>query len=168
MEEANVKLSSPWESVHHILAALFADDKDILVGEIDDSYVLTITVYNYDKFQALNRILKQEFKFGNVTLKIVLLNAVDEVEHTYTEDLVTIFNGNPFFSRVEVIKDFRGIEQGYCMFAKKVLQYFNDDITNPNGIQSKLVQDVALDLFVSEAGINFTTETEEPLKEEDQ
>ena len=164
--DENLKLSSPWERIHHILLALFATDEDIVIGDIDDEYNMDITVYNYDKFQALDRILKKEFELGNITLKITLLNAVDNEDTTPADDLVTIFEGNPYFSRVEVLKDPMGFDKAFCLFSKEVFQYYNDNACDPRGIESNLVEKVALELFECE-GVNFTTESEEPLDDED-
>lgn len=162
MKNERVKLSSPWETIHHMLAAIFADDEEIQVGDIDESnYTMTITVYNDEKFKALSRRLRQQYELGNITLTIILLDAVDDAaDKSSAKDLETIFAGNKFFSKVESVRDFMGFEHNYCLFSREILQYYNDNITDPNGFESKLMQDVAGQIF-NINDVNWCTELEQ-------
>ena len=160
MKANNLKLSSPWEGIHHMLAALFAADEDIIVApKITKDYVLEITVKDDAKFKSLDRILRKAYPFGNVTLKIKL---VDATEADPARDIDTVFAGNPFYSKIEKVKDPAGVEHVFCVFSKTVLQYFNDNLCDPHGFESKLVQDIAPEIFDFKAIINYCTDLSDP------
>lgn len=46
----------------------------------------------------------------------------------------------------------------FIVFVPKVVQYYNDDTSDINGICSTLYQDLAKDLFGEQAGIFFCTD----------
>ena len=47
----------------------------------------------------------------------------------------------------------------YVVFVKEVVQYFNDDLGDANGVCSTLYQDIAKRLFTSTEGVFFCTNT---------
>ena len=160
-----VDLSSPWEQVHHALLALFAKDPYITVEGIDDDMVLTIVVSNMDKFNAMVRVLKTKYDFGNVKLKINVINNIDEKHERDTEfmddaeALGVLFEGNPLFARIDKTKQsiIPVTYNFFCVFKKKVLQYYNDDISGLNGMKSILAQDIAREVFEVE-DVSFCTD----------
>lgn len=157
------KLSSPWEQIHHAYLAFFANDQDIKVCDIVKTadkgiYDLNIITSNIDKFRSLNRIAKKEYEFGNVTLKVsVSFEEVDEVDPT--KDIETLLEDNEWFKEIKTI-EIKGLVYNYCVFQKKVMQYFDDILSDESGIRSTLAQDVAVELFDA-PGINFCTDKTE-------
>ena len=47
----------------------------------------------------------------------------------------------------------------FAVFAKEVVQYYNDDLTDINGLKSTLYEDIARDVFDID-GINYCTSKE--------
>ena len=159
MYKRNLKLSPPWETIHNKLIAFFDGDNTIIVDKnITDDYTLGISCYSKDKYDALSRLLRKEYNFGNVTLKINLYlladkdsrssNKNDKVYYAI-EDLETILTGNEIFNRVENIK-LMGGTISYCIFNKQVIQFYNDDLTDINGLESTLAEHIAMEIFKTE------------------
>jgi len=46
----------------------------------------------------------------------------------------------------------------YVVFRNEVVQFFNDEMGDPNGLKSTLYQDIAKDVFADKDGIFFCTE----------
>ena len=157
---ANFKLSPPWCSYYREVEAMFGEDSEVEVVFDDKNYVIKISVDdNSKKCNAIRKLLPAEKQFGNVTLKI-------EVEASGTpEDSVSLFEdafeGNPAFSRIVSAK--KGVygDFNYILFSKEVVQYFNDDLSDPHGICSTLYQDIAKDIFGEKFGIYFCTDVDE-------
>ena len=148
------QLSSPWETLHHMFEAFFASDPAIVVSkQITDDYVLVISSYDKTKYNALKEILNTEFEFGNVTLHVELhLNSAKKsgpltsFPETDIDRLGVVLCGNKLFERIET-HEIMGSDITYCIFAKQVVQYYNDNIADPHGLQSTLAQDIAEKLF---------------------
>ena len=49
----------------------------------------------------------------------------------------------------------------YVIFANKVVQYFNDSLSDAHGVCSTLYQDIARDVFGDDCGVYFCTDLEE-------
>lgn len=190
----NVQLSSPWESVHHMLEAFFKEDPEITVSKIDYSrMLLTIYVANVDKYLALKKILKTSYVYPKVTLEIDLVCNVDATQIKYNtpgakksstynfddEDsisliidgydsldaddepiyiLQTALTGNDIFDKIEIV-EMDDVYFYFCIFKKKVIQYFNDVLSDPNGNESTLAQNIAPQIFDIKSPIMYCTET---------
>ena len=174
-----VGLSAPWENYNNELIALFDEDEDICVEDIytsnlnDYDFIISIRVYNHKKFKALHRLLPEEKVFGDVKVKLDIYdmeNEDKEKEPKLIDDLETLFNGNPSFNRIEKLTDMTGCEHDFVMFEPEVIQYYNDDLGDFNGMSTCLVQDVARDVFddLMAKGIRFCTRDLDELSNEDE
>jgi len=150
----NLKLEAPWYTYQKKVKALFEQDPDIIVGDVNEltdgktNYAFDIEVRNHEKFVALDRVMPEVVEFGNVTLGITLY---DEENSVITEDgieiFTTIFKGNPLVEDIKDVVDFTGTRHGFVCFKPQVVQFFDDDISDFNGNWSGLAQDIAREIF---------------------
>lgn len=153
-----MKLSAPWIKFMRELEVLFAEDDDVKVVYDDDGKEVKLYVADDIKADALNQLLPNKKTFGNVTLKVTVVPAN---AHETTVDLIErAFRGNPALSFVFPIDTPMG-HFDYVVFKKQIVQFFNDDISDINGNCTMLYQDVARDVFGTEAGLFFCTDAED-------
>lgn len=157
-----VGLASPWQEYCSELQALFAMDDEVAVGDIEKTalgYVLSIEVKNLDKYVALSELIPEEKMFGNVKLRIDIYDVVNEIENMDKAELLEkAFAGNPIFNQMLRVRDVTGTPHCFAMFEPTVIQFYNDDLRDPNGFKTTLVQDVARDIFEEVCeGVNFCT-----------
>lgn len=154
MRSKNCKLSSPWEEVHHALEAFFEKDDTVVVdAEISANYTLGISCYSEKKYNALKKVLRQEYKFGNVVLRIFLYLLSDKRTNTTTfstkdpaKNIEAALSGNELFDHIES-RIIMGSKLSYCLFKKEVVQFYNDDLTDLNGLESTLAENIAEIIF---------------------
>ena len=105
----------------------------------------------------------KNFFFGSVEVRVVLF---DEENARYGNDLSeiygTIFKNNGIFRDVKVSTDQMGTPHNYIRFEPKVVQFFNDDLSDYNGNWSGLASEIAEELFQEDAnrGVCFCTASE--------
>ena len=155
-----MKLSAPWYTYQKKVKALFALDPEIEVGDVhadeEEGYSFEITVHNAAKYIALDRVMPKAVTFGKVTLKIDVNNVDDSSTVTAIELYKTIFKGNRIVKDIKDVKDFTGTVHGYIRFYPEVIQFFNDDISDFNGLWSGLAQDIAREVFTNQ-NVHFCT-----------
>lgn len=171
-----LKISAPWYTYQKKLRALFGEDPDIYVGEVfepDDGvsdYAVDIEIRNHEKYLILDRLLPRFRNFGGVRFSIWLY---DEENGNEVEDAVelfrTLFSGNPILKDVKTLIDQTGMVHGFVRFEPRVIQFFNDDLSDYNGNWSGLAQDIAGEVFEDGArGVFFcTADIREPVAEID-
>jgi len=152
-----MKLSAPWIEYYQKIEALFGQDPEIRVVYEEEGKEIKLYVENARKADALAQLLPAEKTFGNVTLKITVLPA-----NVDNQDPLTLiqeaFAGNPALDYVQEAETLFG-KMYYAVFANKVVQYFNDDIGDINGLKSTLYQDIAKDVFKPELTLHYCTNT---------
>ena len=155
-----MKLSAPWYTYQRKVKTLFALDSEIEVGDVyeceDGDYAFEITVYNPAKFIALDRVMPKVVEFGKVKLKVGVSDAKVNSTATAIELYKTIFKNNMIVKDIVDAKDFTGTLHGYVRFQPDVLQFFNDDISDYNGLWSGLAQDIAREVFTNQ-NVHFCT-----------
>lgn len=150
-----MKLSSPWVNFYRKIEALFAQDPEIKVVYEEEEKEVKLFVDNARKAEALTKLLPAEKTFGNVTLKITVIP--DNNAEITTIDLITeAFEGNPALSYVHHIDSVIGVFD-YAVFQNKVVQFFDDNLSDINGNCSTLYQDIARDVFEG-TNVFFCTE----------
>ena len=163
MKKLNLK--APWYTYQNKLKALFERDPDITVGDVfepgdgESDYAIDFEVRNHEKYKALDRTLKKNLIFGNVTLDIIIYDMANvEPVRPGIELFTTIFNGNPIVKDIKDVKDFTDTEHCFIEFQPEVIQFYNDDIADYNGNWSGLAQDIAREVFGDEVrGVHFCT-----------
>ena len=159
MNELN--LSAPWHIFYNEMTKLFEKDKEVKLEFDDDNYEIKLYVDGVDKADALTRLLPEEKKFGNVTVKITVIPANKE-EMTYEDLYRTAFKNNPVVSYITRGSEYVTSNETYVVFVDDVVQYYNDDIGDVNRIKSTLYQDIASNIFDNKTGIHYCTELTDP------
>jgi len=164
----NLKLQSPWVTLAEEITQLFKDDPDITIEYTDDNpYEIKLFVDNDEKAYALMQILPTEKVMGNIVFKITVVPANAENATSKAAKLFeTAFEGNPAFSFVaETDPGMLTIPATYVVFANKVVQFYNDDLSDYYRNKSTLYQEIARDVFGENCGVFFCTDTPEEEKE---
>lgn len=151
-----MKLSAPWVNFYRELEALFAQDEEVRVVYQEESNEVQLYVENARKADALTQLLPAERTFGDVVLKITVIPAND-IKVTKADLFMEAFDGNPAFRYIQHVESVVG-SFDYAVFENRVVQYFNDDLSDLNGNKSTLYQDIAKDVFNEQSGIFFCTE----------
>ena len=165
-KETKLGLTAPWVTYCNMLKQMFEKDPKIKVSGVIESvdpegleitYVITITAYSHKKYNALKRFLPEYQNFGNVTVRIDILDAENGDKATDLELMEDLFCGNPIIEEIATAQDPTGTELSFAVFKPEVVQFFNDDIRDYNGLWSGLMQDIADMVFVNADDINFCT-----------
>lgn len=157
----NIKLSSPWVKYYREIDALFGKDPDIKIEYNDDSnpQEIKLLVTGEEKADAIAKLLPSEKVFGNVVVKITVCPA-----NLGNTDQVQLFRaafcGNPAFKFAACAEGIFTNPITYVVFAKEVVQFYDDDLGDINGNCSTLYQNVAKDVFGDVKGVFFCTDKE--------
>lgn len=151
----NLNLSSPWVIYTKKIQKLFEADKAIHFEYINTPPELKIFVDDARKADALSKLIPTEKTFGNVILKITVIPA------DTNEDRVTlikaVFEDNPIVDHIRKVDLVGGGTATYVSFAKEVVQFFDDDLSDENGYCSTLYQELAKDVFGEKGEVYFCT-----------
>lgn len=151
MDKATVSMSSPWVVLFRELETMFAEDEGIKVTFQDNSRI-KLFVEDSEKAYALSKLIEAKHAFGNVEVyvEIVPANGYGDIDTDDTEKLFEMaFKGNPVLVTLSSV-DLPMLNRNlYVVFKAKVVQYFNDDISDINGMRSTLYQELAKDIFVN-------------------
>ena len=155
----HVKLASPWVQYYREIEALFGDDPDIKVLFDEDDLVVRLLVNDHDKADALTQLLPASKEFGNVTLYISVIPNNEVAAPSKISLLKRAFHGNPAFRYAASAEGLYTNPIHYVVFANKVVQYFNDDLGDVNGLCSTLYQEIAKDILGESDGVHYCTDT---------
>ena len=159
-----VKLSPPWYILRNKIYNLLGADEELIISELEESetkkgsYVVTISSQNDAKLEALKKIMISHFEFGNISVDVDFEYIRDEDDEVTIEDYETAFEGNPYF--VQAVETGKGMFQGikYIVFAKEILQFFDDDLTDLYSNMSIIVADAVKDVCKKYNNVNFCTD----------
>lgn len=148
-----VKLSAPWTTFYREVKELFNPDPEIKVLYDEDAGNIKLYVDNAAKADALTKLLPSSKSFGNVTIKVTVIPAdksARKIEGA-TSKLATLFNqafdGNPVYSYSYPIEGIFENDFVYIVFQNKVVQFWNDNLSDIHGLCSTLYEDIARDVF---------------------
>lgn len=162
---AKLKLCAPWQEHYEMIKAMFAEDPDVFVLMDEDQYEIRIYVNGQAKADALEAILLHEVVFGSITLKVnvVPANQIPEKETAPSIEALfeAAFDGNSAMNYVKTLDGPFEFNATYVVFAKEVVQYYRDDLSDIHGLRSTLYEDLARDIFVKTPGVYFCTDDEE-------
>ena len=155
-------VSPPWVTFANKMKALFENDDDIIVNDIEDNsgnLTLMIEVKNHSKFNALEQLLPETVKFGNVTLFIEVYDEANDDKLDYFALFNALFSGNSSIQKIAKLKDHTGAQHVFVVFNPEVKQFFDDNMFDYNGFWSGLNQDIAKEVFedAANAGVHFCT-----------
>ena len=154
--EDKFKLSPPWVTYVKELRALFEEDPAIKIDYDEDKNEVKLYVEGQEKADAISQILPAEKYFGNVPLYITVVPA-NAALASKASVIKKAFDGNPCLKDVFVVS--KGVYTGmaYVVFENKVVQFFNDNLSDINGNMSTLYEDIARDILVNTDRIFFCT-----------
>ena len=111
------------------------------------------------KLLLLNRFFQQKKDFGNDSVSIYVVPM--EVKDWLPIDVYRkAFEGNPAFSYATSVEGIYSNPIHYIVFSKEVVQFYNDSLSDVNGLCSTLYQDIAKEVFEGKKGVNFCTDIE--------
>ena len=155
-----VKISPPWTTYYRELVELFKKDKEIFIEFDENKNEIEITTTKYEKSLALKEVLPCEKDFGGVKLKINVVYKEPKMDAINAFKELAI--NNPVFKYTYVFPTSAN-PVAYVVFAKEVVQYWNDDMSDPHGITSTLYENIAKNVFVDNKGIIFSTDSDKTL-----
>jgi hypothetical protein len=139
------KLSSPWVIFYKEINAVFGKDPDINVVFDDEKNEIKLHVKDATKADAISQILPEKKTFGNYSVTVTV---IPENNNADTFSLFTkAFKGNPVFAGIKKVDNPIINDVKYILFKPEVVQFFNDDMSDANGLESTLYQDIAEDIF---------------------
>ena len=154
----NIKLSPPWVTYAKKIQALFDKDPQIKFEYIEDSVApeLKIFVENAVKAEAIEAILPVTKEFGNVELMINVIpgNESDDITEIYRD----AFRDNPIIDHIRKVNTPYGDSVTFVSFVREVVQFFDDNMFDENGVLSTIYQDIASELFEDDMpAVSFCT-----------
>ena len=154
-----LKRSSPWVEYYRYIEAIFGKDPDIKVVFDEEAICVRLLVNNNDKAEALKQILPASENFGGVELIISVIPCNDK--ESKEQLLKRAFDGNP------AVDDVVAIDGGafptpftYVIFKKEVVQFWNDNLGDPRGMETTLYEEIARKLFNQQDGVLYCTNIE--------
>ena len=149
-------LSPPWETLQHMVQKLFEKDPEVHFEWVEDTRTINLYVDNQWKADALTQLLPASKDFGNVTAYINIIPANQE-EPSKIELFRRAFEGNEavscFYTGCGPTQDI-----SYIAFEPEVIQFFNDQYDDINGLKSTLYADMAREVFGDQGLIFFCTD----------
>lgn len=153
---SKLKLSAPWETFYSEVKELFSGDPKVKVAYDAEAQEMKLYVDGERKAAALTELLPAEKHFGNVVVKIEVIPANKDDEHIYNL-YKDAFDGNEVVDDVVRLRTPDGGSANYIMFRNEVVQFFNDDISDPRGMESTLYENIAREVFVNQGGEFYST-----------
>ena len=156
MLEDNMGLSSPWVTYFRKIEALFGEDPEITIQYTTSPAELKMYVTNPTKAEAISQLLPNEVIFGGMKATILIIPA--NVGTRKVDLFRQAFEGNPAFKYIQSVEEAYTNPIHYCVFAKEVVQFWDDNLGDIHGNTSTLYQDIADDLFDNTEGVVFCTD----------
>ena len=150
------KLSAPWVVFYRKIEALFSEDPDVSVRFDEEDMNVIVRVKGTEKAAAIAALLPISRTFGDVKARVTVVPANSDDVHNLLDILRKAFDGNKALEYVTHEKTMFG-EMNYAVFANKVVQFFNDDISDLHGVCSTLYQDLAKDLLCTGSAVKWCT-----------
>lgn len=155
-----VNLASPWVTYYRKLEALFGCDPDIrveyLAGDGQDP-VVKLYVEDECKADAIAKLLPSEKDFGNTTMAVTVVPANTRNE-TRASLIERAFAGNPAYSYGITVDGAFSNPITYIVFRNKVVQFYNDDLGDVNGMESTLYEFIADEILGGDEGVYYCTD----------
>lgn len=152
-------LISPWVDYYRKLEALFAEDPGVKVLLNNKHPEIKILVEDGGKAEALQELLPMNVTYGNVNVAITVVPAnAKALGDARVDKIQKVFEGNEAVSGIYSVEGIFANSINYVVFKPKVVQYFNDDLSDAHGIRSTLYQELAKEVFGEDCGVFFCTD----------
>ena len=158
--KTGVKLSPPWITYFQEIKALFGQDKQIHITTDEDSDPgpsIILRVDDNEKYEALTKILPSTKVFGNVIAYVQIYPSNEHVKEPEVCAFAKAFKDNPVVEDILSVSVAQGAPISFVSFKKEVVQFYNDNMQDPNGFESTLYQNIAKDVFENTDGVFFCT-----------
>lgn len=130
---------------YHKLKALFDDDPDFIIGELDDqNKICTVTIKDKEKEDLFTNLINLQY----LNIRI----APHEIEPSELS-IARLFDTNPHFSRYFSTEVEDGLPLKAALFKPECMSYYSDDFSSPTGWTAILPEDLAKELIVGEFNI---------------
>lgn len=164
--ELNVQLSAPIHTYAKKINALFKNDPEIYVSSAEEiekgcgQYNMVIKTTNFFKAAVLKLMMRDKVKFGKLTLNIIVDDdVIVHTPETIIKQLNILFEGNSIFSQaIDSIDEGLGKHKYFCLFQPKILQFFNDDLSDYYQNWNGMPHQVAKEIFKKGFKINYCVE----------
>lgn len=165
---ATINLVSPWVEYYRKIEAMFREDPNAHVLYDEKLNKVTIYVDTEKKARAIALLLPATKQFGLVTLQISVVYANKEIDipvagtYTSAELFQDAFDNSTALVYIQEIKNVFDNPITYVVFAKKVVQYYTDNLGDIKGLRSTLYQEIAKELFGENskcAGVYYCTDS---------
>lgn len=159
----SMKLSPPWISYHRMVLALFGGDPEVQVRDLftddDTNYRYLVLCSTAKKASAIKALLKVG-KFNDITITAVVYGPDENSEAAPAEKLEPqlvedAFVGNPLF--VEMVNRGGPFAMSFCVFAREVVQYWNDNLGDLWGFTSTIAENIAREVLNDVERVAFCT-----------
>lgn len=164
---ARIGLAPPWITYVNEVTQMFLYDPEVHVVYNNDECEVKLYVDTASKAAALTQLMPSEREFGNVVLRITIVPANNNVGLPKFSNKASVynaaFNGNGAFAFTKQVTGIFSNDLVYVVFKNKVVQFFNDDLSDIYGQCSTLYQNIAKDVFNDAEGVFFCTDAEEPV-----
>ena len=152
-------ISPPCYTLYNKFEEMFGDDPEISLDMkgVEDGYHIIFESRNSIKLDALEKMLKPSFDYGNI--KVSLEFKVSNESATTTYDFaIDAFSGNPMFEDIILRSFMPGLkpDQVCVILQKKIIQFFNDNLDDFYGNLNFLPTDVAKEIFVENDALRFS------------
>lgn len=149
-------LSPPWVTLYHMISKFFEYDSEVKVEQDEETYAINLYVEDQRKADALTKLLPASKEYGNITVAINVIPANVE-EPSKILLFQDAFEGNEaiscFYTGCGPCKNIN-----YIAFDPIVVQFFNDQLDDINGLKTTLYADIAKEVFGQQDGIYFCTD----------
>lgn len=157
---------APWFHYRKALNELFKYDEKIHVRELVENegakegcqYILNIDAYGKLKSQALQKVLPHIAEFGNIKVAINIIVHEENLDDNPKKIYEALFAGNNRFKEVLTATDFAGTEHYFITFTPHIIQFLDDDTSDPYGNYTTLAHEVAKESFIARPDIHFCIE----------
>ena len=154
-----VCLSAPWDLYEKKLRAMFGQDPDIEIEYDRDGMEIKLFVDDPDKAEAIEELLPAMVEFPGVSLKLTVVPGNGEAPAIALYNRA--FSGNPAFHYAQRVQpEGTSNPADFVVFAKEVVQYYEDNPFSVGGMRSMLYQDLAKELFGEQGGVYFSTDVQ--------
>lgn len=153
----NIKMVSPWIGYYKEIKSLFQEDYTVKVKYDDSKNTIKLYVEDEEKADALAQLLPNRKVFGNITVNIDVIPA-NKVETPKIDLFRKAFEGNGAVAYIETVDNVSSNAFHFVVFQPEIVQYYNDDLSDINGLRSTLYQDIAKEIFGEREGIYFCTD----------
>lgn len=161
----DASVSNPWYTLWRKIYFTLSQDEEVSVSglnkENDNKYNIVVTAKQMHTAYALSQVIKPIFSFGNVKVEVIvkhqnigILPSTKEDEQFMDEEVGLLicaeFRNNKLFKGVVLVpKKEESLFAGkvVILFAKEVVQFYNDDVTDIFGNFNELVAYVFADII---------------------